>query len=73
MIKYRKGGVKPMSLTVREVMQKLSKEHPDSPCKRTIERLFYDENNILKTKETEIDEVPVESVTREIDGSVVIG
>jgi hypothetical protein len=71
-----------MSLTVREVMQKLSKEHPDAPVKRTIERLFYvpDEDdpedinkNTINEELTEVEQVPVESVTREINGSVVIG
>jgi hypothetical protein len=61
-----------MSLTVREVMQKLSKEHPDSPVKTTIERLYY-RMGVIRPEETEIEQVPVESVTRSLDGSVVIG
>jgi hypothetical protein len=69
-----------MSLTVREVMQKLSKEHPDAPCKVSKERLFYvpDEDDPkdrnkdgIDTKLTEIEQVPVESVTRSLDGSVI--
>jgi hypothetical protein len=62
-----------MSLTVREVMQKLSKEPPDAPCRVRTERLHYGDNGDLLPTETEIEQVPVESVTRSLDGSVVIG
>jgi hypothetical protein len=61
-----------MSLTVREVMQKLSKEHPDAPVNTTIERLYY-RMGVIRPEETEIEHPPVESVTRSLDGSVVIG
>jgi hypothetical protein len=72
-----------MSLTVREVMQKLSKEHPDAPCRVRLEKLRYETEPgqedawppkwVLVPEETEIEQVPVESVTRSLDGSVVIG
>jgi hypothetical protein len=53
-------------------MQKLSKEHPDAPVNTTIERLYY-RMGVIRPEETEIEHPPVESVTRSLDGSVVIG
>lgn len=66
-------------LTVREVMQKLSYEHPDAPVVVRIEKLHYgpDEDNpegpdVLIPEETEVESVAVSAVTRHTDGRVEI-
>lgn len=62
-----------MSMTVREVQKALSHEHPDAPVVVRLERLFYDKNGQIVSKDTEIESVDVSAVRPLLDGRVEIG